>query len=363
MTTTPKHILFVLPSFAGGGAERVALALLRGIDPVRFTVSLIVLNGQGPLTNLVPKHIPLTDLATPRLRRAFPGLISEIRKERPDVVFSTLGYVNLALLAVRLLLPRQTRILVREANMPSLSLPATSHPTLYQLAYRLLYPLADGVICTSEKMADEIRKDFSVSPVRVFLLANPVDEAALRSSATPTVRASGDGLRLVAAGRLTYQKGFDRLINWMVNLDPSTHLTILGEGPERAKLQEQTKRLGLENRVAFAGFCDSPWSYFAGADAFVLPSRWEGLPNAALEALACGASVVATPESGGIVEIASDAIPGAVSVVEAGASFLSALAALSPKHPKNSTPCPSLLPGRFVAATVVREFENILMRI
>lgn len=362
MTDAPSRILFILPSFAGGGAERVALTLLGGLDPARFTASLLVLDGQGPLAHLAPEHVPITDMATSRLRNALPALIGAVRRDQPDFVFSTLGYVNLALLAVRLLLPRKSRILVREANMPSLSLPATSHPTLFRAAYRLLYPQADAVICTSDRMADEMIQDFSVSPDRLFQLPNPVNEIALRHAATPIIRAPGEGLRLVAAGRLTHQKGFDRLIDWMAALPPRTHLTLLGDGPDRTKLEGQAQRLGVADRVHFAGFCDNPWRHYAGADAFVLASRWEGLPNAVLEALACGTPVFATPESGGISEIAAATDTGAVTIVPAGEAFIAALAAVLPKPPAQSEPRLSILPDRHQASTVVQDFQNILAR-
>ena len=360
MTNAPTRILFILPSFAGGGAERVVLTLLANLDAAQFAASLLVLDGRGPLAHLVPAHVPVTDLATARLRRALPDLIGFIRKEKPDFVFSTLGYVNLALLAVRLLLPRKSRILVREANMPSLSLPATSHPTLFRAAYRLLYPSADAVICTSSQMADEMSRDFSVSTERLFLIPNPVDDAALRHAATPIVRTPGEGVRLVAAGRLTPQKGFDRLLDWMTALAPSTRLTLLGEGPERAKLEAQAKSLGLTDRVHFAGFCDNPWSHYAGADAFVLASRWEGLPNAALEALACGTPVIATPQSGGIAEISAAASPGAVTIVAAGEAFVAVLTTLPIRPLMGSKPRFSLLPCRYQVTTVAQDFQNIL---
>ena len=360
MSLTPTRILFILPSFAGGGAERVALTLLGRLDPARFSVSLLVLDGQGPLAHLVPSHVQVIDIGTPRLRLALPTLIATIRRDQSDIVFSTLGYVNLALLAVRPLLPRKTRILVREANMPSLSLSSTSYPALYRWAYRLLYPLADAVICTSAKMLDEMIQDFSVSPDRLFIISNPVDEMALRKAATPIIRTPGEGLRLVAAGRLTHQKGFDRLIDWVAALAPSTCLTLLGEGPDRAELETQAKRLGVSHRVLFTGFCDNPWRHYAGADAFVLASRWEGLPNAALEALSCGTPVIATPQSGGIAEISAAASPGAVTIAPAGETFIAALTTLSPTLPACFTPRLSLLPDCYQATTVAQAFENIL---
>ena len=66
-------LVFVLPSFAGGGAERVMLHLLGGIDRSHFLPTLIVLRGDGPLADLLPGDVPLVDLARPRLRQHTPG--------------------------------------------------------------------------------------------------------------------------------------------------------------------------------------------------------------------------------------------------------------------------------------------------
>src|SRR3546814_18465284 len=82
------------------------------------------------------------------------------------------------------------------------------------------------------------------------------------------------------------------------------HLTILGDGAERDALLRQAEALHLASTVTFTGFVEAPWPYYAGADAFLMPSRWEGMPNAALEALACGTPVLATPEAGGLIELA-----------------------------------------------------------
>jgi len=354
------RILFVLPSFAGGGAERVALTLMRGLDPDHFSPSLVVFDGQGPLRELVSGNTLVTDLKTPRLRNALFPLISAIREAGPDVVFSTLGYVNLALLAARSFLPKSTRIIVREANMPSLSLPNAPYSPLLRTAYRFFYRRADKVICTSDQMMGEMEREFAVPSSRLSILRNPVDEAALRNAATPIEREEGDGLRLVAAGRLSRQKGFDRLIRMMPVLGHSTRLTILGEGSELVSLKALTVKMNVVDQVHFTGFSRNPWPCFAGADAFVMASRWEGLPNAALEALACGTPVIATPQSGGIAEIAAASVPGAVNVAEPGKYFTDALASLSPSILSGSTARPSLLPEQYRVANVIASFQDIL---
>jgi glycosyltransferase involved in cell wall biosynthesis len=358
------RIVFVLPSFAGGGAERVILQLLASIDRAQFQPALILLSGEGPLANLLPLDVLLTDLARPRLRHALPALIRAIRRTRPQAVVSSLGYVNLALLASRWLLPRGTRIIVREANMPSLSLPSGPRPGLTRWLYRRYYPRADAVICTSNMMMGEMAGAIAVDRSRLHLLPNPLDATAIRAAAraaTKSAAHSESSVHFVAAGRFTRQKGFDRLIELFATLPGDSKLTILGDGAERPALQMRCGALGLGGRVVMPGFTDTPWPHYAAADAFLLSSRWEGIPNAALEALACGTPLIATPQSGAIAEIATAAPPGAVTVAPWGDGFAAAMRKITAGG--GDRPRPSLAPPGHEPAAVARRFEEILRQI
>ncbi len=101
---------------------------------------------------------------------------------------------------------------------------------------------------------------------------------------------------IVAAGRLVHQKGFDVLIRAFAAsvAERQISLVIVGEGPERAALEELARRHGVERLVHLPGFVENPWSYFARAAAFVCSSRWEGFGNVIIEAMACGTPVVTT---------------------------------------------------------------------
>lgn len=351
----------VLPDFGGGGAQRVAIKLLNGLASHGREVKLISFSAEGPLASLCDPRIPIRTLGRARLRTAILPLVREIRKSRPRVVFSSLGYVNLALLLLRPLLPVATKIWVREANLPSLSLPSNRFAHWMRIAYRELYPRADKVICTSRRMREEMERDFGVPSQILCELSNPVDAVAIRHTACSPCRSPGQGRRFVAAGRLTVQKGFDRLLEMFAeHSGPEDHLTILGDGPLRDDLERRTIDLGAGGRVSYLGFLDEPWSWYAGADAFLLPSRWEGMPNAALEALACGVPVIATPESGGIAEVADQAPPGAVTVVEAGRDFVAAMQRIQARSETGLRP--SLLPSAYRIESVVDRFEAWLDR-
>ncbi|WP_299395025.1 glycosyltransferase [Pelagibius sp.] len=355
-------LLFVLPNFAGGGAERVALTLLAEIDRQRFAPHLAVLSASGPLRGLVANDVQLHELGEGRLRRALPKLIGLVRHLNPSVVFATQGYLNMALLAARPLLPRETRLALRESNTPSQSLPNRRYARLMAWAYRLLYPRTDLLFCQHRLTEREMRDRFGVPADKIVSLPNPVPLENLRAAAARPRRDAGPGLRFVAAGRLHRQKGFDRLIGSFPALPADCRLTVYGEGPDRAVLEAQISALALQDRVTLAGFSDTLPAALAGADACVIPSRWEGLPNVALEALACGTPVIATPESGGIAELA-EAAPEAVTLAgfseNEPTSFIAAMQGCSARQEIGLRS--SLLPAAYDATAVRNRFENALL--
>ncbi len=134
-------------------------------------------------------------------------------------------------------------------------------------------------------------------------------------------------------------------------------IIILGDGPDRAALEAQIAACGLAGRVSMPGFVTDAARHIAGADALLLPSRWEGLPNVALEALALGTVVIATPEAGGIGEIAGLAAGGAVILAKAGPEFVAAMRGVVPftKHAPRS-----LLPTQFKLEAARRHFARIV---
>jgi glycosyltransferase involved in cell wall biosynthesis len=352
-----RRVAIVLPSFGGGGAERVLLTLATTLDLGRFQPEIIVLDGTGPWRSLVPKWIPVTDLDRKRIRNGMLPLAHALRRSRPDVAVSTIGALNLALLALKPLLPAGVRLIVREANTPHRHGRGDAARRFYRWIYPRLYRRADCVIVPAAYLARELPEDFGVAREKIALLHNPVDMTALKAAGRNPVRVPGPGVSFVAVGRLTPQKGFDRLLDMMAAVRSDAHLTILGEGPNRAALEAQVKRLGLTERVAMPGFRAEAPRYIAGADALLLPSRWEGLPNVALEALALGTPVIATLEAGGITEIAELAPAGSVIVAAPGRDFISAMRNM-PATPQRQRQ--SLLPQTFDLPEVAERFQRLI---
>ena len=110
----------------------------------------------------------------------------------------------------------------------------------------------------------------------------------------------------VAVGRLSYEKGFDRLIEAFAEAAdqcPDWNLVIIGDGPEKPKLQQTVQNFGLHNRVVFPGWIESPWLALPKSSIAIVPSRYEGFPNALLEAMSHGLAPISFDCESGPSEI------------------------------------------------------------
>ena len=318
---------------------------------------LVVFRKIGALAGLLPDQVIVHELGTERLRWSLIKLVIMLRKLKPSIIYSTHGYVNVALLLLRAVYGRSCKLLLREANTPSRSLASQRFTTFFKIAYRFFYPKAEKIICQSKLMLDEFKRDYDIPVEKMELIYNPTNTTEIRSNLKP-IRKTDETVQFVAAGFFHYKKGFDRLIDWFSEVPSPSRLTLLGSGPEEASLVNKIKKYGLEERVNLPGYIASPWDYFAAADAFLLPSRWEGMPNVALEALACGTPVIATAESGGINDLADMAIEGAVIVSHSSNDFINAMRAVRYKSVDKIKP--SLLPIRFELIHAQTCFNKLL---
>ncbi len=361
-----KHVLFLIPSLRGGGAERVITTLLQHLDRSSFKLTLALVDArESVFLNEVPADVEFIDLGCRRVRYALPKMIALIWKRRPEVVFSTLGHLNLALALLRPLLPRHPRYIARETNVVSQALVGYRSPGHWRWMYRRFYGNHDVVVCQSQYMIDDLVANWALPKDRTVLIHNPVDVERIRRLAAETCHDSvlasekdSDSVQLIAAGRLVNQKGFDMLIEAMTLLhDARIWLTILGEGPLRACLQRLTLVKGVADRVRFAGFQANPYAWFARADAFVHSSRFEGFPNVILEALACGVPVIATPAPGGTREIL-DGISQCVVAREVSSHALADAIDVWLKGSRAPVPGEAIAPYRL--STIVPHYEQLL---
>ena len=251
------------------------------------------------------------------LQRRTQGLRSRLRKIAPDAVLSFLTQTNILTLIAARGLP--IRVVISERNDP-----AKQHHNLRVVLLRnLLYRRSDVVTANSTGAVESLA---SIVPrEKLALLPNPLnmsDRGAAVSFEAPT---------FITVTRLVAQKGIDVLLKAAAIVFaklPAWRLAIIGDGPLSEELQSLARDLGIASRVDWLGYCDDPIPYLKAAKFFVLTSRFEGSPNALIEAMACGlASVVSDASPGPLELIGEDA--GLIVPVENDEATAAAIMALA----------------------------------
>ncbi len=308
------HITLAISTFDIGGAQRVMALMANYWAAHGHNVSLVSLSPQSKdwfeLHQMV-KRVPLDLLsdsshlgrAVSQNARRVLRLRDELRKLRPDVVISFMDTTNvLTILASRGLgIP----VIISERIDPRQHAIGLAWNTLRSLLYRR----ADALVVQSPSLRDWAR-EVAVA-VRVHVIPNPINPV-INGSAT-AARRRGSGRTVVAMGRLVRQKGFDLLIEAFAQCagqHPDWSLVILGEGAERSNLESLIAAMGLQDRVRLAGKVPDPGPTLGQADLFVLSSRFEGFPNALIEAMACQLAVISTDCPSGPRDIIHDGVDG-----------------------------------------------------
>jgi glycosyltransferase involved in cell wall biosynthesis len=289
-----RRVALVIPSLEFGGAERVIVQMANHWADAGNEVAVITLASAAHDTyELSPRvkriALDLMQVSGNSLSavinnwRRIRELKRAIRDFAPDVVVSFTDRMNVVtLLAARGL---QARVIVSERVDPS----QHEMGSVWSRLRRWTYPRAAGIVVQTESVREQIAKFAGRAPIHV--IPNAVDAPPQQAVERAAIVKSAAKPHVVAMGRLAVQKGFDHLIAAFARVaaeHPSWSLRILGEGPERSRLENQISELKLAGRVTLCGWTPQPESALIGSDIFVLSSRYEGFPNALLEAMACG---------------------------------------------------------------------------
>lgn len=308
-----RRIAIFLPSLRGGGAERVGVTLANAFARAGHTIDLVLVAKEGPYLKEVDPAVRLVDLKARRVLRSFFKLVTYLRAERPDALFSTFHHASLFALYARRLARVATRIVVGAPNTLHVRT-TTSDRILDRLVEYLVpkvYLSADAIIAVSHGVSADLCQSESRLKRSMHVIYNPVVDAEFLEKSRESVDhpwfAESRPI-LLAVGRLAVPKDYGTLLRAFALLRKSraVRLLILGEGDERRALESLAKELGVDQDVALPGFVDNPFSLMARAAVYVMSSRTEGLPNALVQAMALGTRVVSTDCPSGPREILQD---------------------------------------------------------
>lgn len=281
-----RHLLTLLPALADRGVEPVFIGLDDPAwDPSDFYDALTV-----PAVR-IPAPRDLDPLLLARL----------VRDARADVVHTHLVHADLyGGLAARL---RGTTLVSTKHNDDPFRTGA------FRFVERGLARLADRVITISDSLHRFTVERVGVAAAKVETIHYGLDEPPRAWGTNPPDAVPPDARIVLAVSRLTRQKGIDVAVEALSFLPDDVVLVVLGEGPERAALEELARERGVESRVILPGRVPDVAAWLRRASVYVQPARWEGFGLAVLEAMVCGLPVVATNVSS-LPELVADGETG-----------------------------------------------------
>ncbi|GJM26401.1 MAG: glycosyl transferase family 1 [Phycisphaerae bacterium] len=295
-----KRILFVITDLQVGGVPLHLLRLARFLKKQNWHIDVVSLSAGGHVGELLAAReisIHHCDAKHAFDWRVFERLAQLIESLQPDLVHSLLFHANLASRIACLLsgFPRQRLI----CEIQTVEIERCWHLWVDRITHRL----CRAVVCNSESVRTHLHKSAGIPIDRLTVIEGGVDVESIVNaqplSADPWRTAENEPL-LLWVGRMDPIKGLDTLVDAVAKL--ATHrvvkLLLLGDGPERTRIESMVVDKSLQENVFFLGMRNDVDRLIKTADLFVFPSRTEGMPNALLEAMAGRLPIVATDVPG-----------------------------------------------------------------
>ncbi|MCK4425305.1 MAG: glycosyltransferase [Deltaproteobacteria bacterium] len=298
-----EQLIFLIPSLAGGGAERVASTLLPYLAR-HFDLTLALLENRRSYS--VPTEVPVVAFSGSlgsqaahiiRIPYHILALARLIRRHKTKVVMSFLEQANIINILAACIAGHKAVISQRINPRQQYESKGLLGKMISQTSGQI-YPKAARIIAVSNGVKEIIISDYKLDARRIAVIPNPVDMASVAelSKKEPSVELPGNYLLHVGRLKVT-QKAHDTLLNAFKKLHsghPNLKLVLVGDGPDKKQIQAVVNDLDLDESVILAGWQKNVYAFMARAKALVLCSRYEGWPNVLVEAMACGCPVIAT---------------------------------------------------------------------
>jgi glycosyltransferase involved in cell wall biosynthesis len=304
--TRRTRVLQVIEDLNVGGLERVVVTLCRTIDRDRFDIGVLCIRGSGVLeAELREIGVPVIDIGGSPGRAsyfAFRKVAEALRRCRIDAVHTHNSIALFDGFAACRLAGVGTMIHTDHArDFPD--------KWRYMAAEHVISHFVHRIAAVSEHTKENLVRYEKIAPHRIVTIPNGIDGSRYAGPVDTVAKRRdlglGEGPVIGLGARLTAQKGIAYLLEALVAVKqrfPGITLLIAGSGELEDELQQRARELGMEGNVRFLGVrLDMP-ELLQVFDAYVLPSTWEGLPMAILEALAAGCPVVAS-DVGGIGDV------------------------------------------------------------
>lgn len=299
-------IIFILPSLKAGGAERVLSFLAKSFHDKNNDVKLVVLGFEKDKVFDTGK-LNVVYLNKSRLLLSLRSLFMILSREKPQIVFGSIGHINL-MLGFFSFYFKQIKFIGREASVISkMNEFSTKSSKLYLLLIRFFYPKLAAIVCQSSEMEDDLKRILKKKSNNIKVIHNPLTNPVVKFQPKPF----SNIVNFITVGRLSQEKGHERIIEGLSKLTSFDFIyTIIGSGPLEIELRGFLKKYGLVDRVRFISYSSEVLRYLKKSDYFVQGSYVEGFPNTLLESCSVGTPVIAFDCPGGTKDIVINNVNG-----------------------------------------------------
>jgi glycosyltransferase involved in cell wall biosynthesis len=300
MTNLPCRIAFGITELDPGGAERMLTELATRMDRSEWEPRVYCLGPDAHYARVLrERQVPVTCfsgrgvISAPRVIRQWTR---ELRRFRPQILYTFLFHANL--------LGRISGRLAAVPHVLSGHRVAERRTAWHGRLDRWTNFLVERNVCVSRGVAEFIERSVGLDPEKTVVIPNAVDVEPFAQAQPADLTPLGippNSRVLITIGRVERQKGIDVLlaaVPSVISRFADAHFLVVGDGPDRANLMRYAQSLGVADRVHWAGRRNDVPELLKTATALVLPSRWEGMPNVVLEAMAAGKPIVATDVEG-----------------------------------------------------------------
>lgn len=313
-----KKVLFFLESLKGGGAEKVLLDIVKYLPVDEYQIKVMLVTDNGVYDEEIKNYCAYESILHTEqyksniAKRLFYSLKYRwIYKCSPDLIYRkyignewdiVVGFVEG--FATRIIACADSNYVKKVAWVHVDPLEREYADSYFKSLeeQKRAYGGFDKIVCVSNSVAESFKKKWGIQD-KVVTKYNPVDKAnIIKKACEPIEIEKMWQVQFVASGRLTAQKGFDRLIRVMKRLKQCCHedfgLIILGQGEEKETLEIQIEKENLKDSVKLLGFKNNPYPYVAMSDLLVCSSRAEGYSLVIAEAMVLGVGIISTNCSG-----------------------------------------------------------------
>lgn len=325
MNNKKPSLILLIPSLAGGGAERVAVNLLPYLAS-HFDLTLALLEDKSSYP--IPEELKKITFSGPlsgnlahivRIPYHIYSLAKLVKTIKADIVLSILEQANIINVLAMKWAGHKAVISQHVEPLRQYGGKGLLGKIIFNSS-RILYPQASHVICVSHEIRNIIIKEYGVSANKASVIYNPVDQASFVLQAKGPIALTLPKRFILHVGRMRLaHKAQDVLLSAFSILrqkDKDISLVMVGVGSDQSKIEERIKELNLSDSVVLAGWQDNVAAIMAKAQALVLSSRYEGLPMVLVEAMSLGCPVVSTDCPTGPREILGDSEYGFLVPVE-----------------------------------------------